>query len=202
MIANMAITLRLNLSAAQQARLRRLQLTFSEACNFVFPFVATHRCWNRVALHHLAYRAIRENFPELGSQMACNVIYSVSKTAKSVYQNPTSPYFVEKLEETPLPTLKFPSNTPVFLDRHTLSIRNDGISIFTLDGRLKFRIEISAEFEKRLFGQKIKEIILFKDKKSFAIQFHLAQKLTTSSVGQNVVASGQKPLALTEDSLV
>ncbi len=40
------------------------------------------KVWNRVALHHLMYRNLRDQFPEMGSQMVCNAIYSVSRTCR------------------------------------------------------------------------------------------------------------------------
>jgi hypothetical protein len=44
----------------------------------------------------MAYKPLRERFPQLGSQMACNVIYSVSRAARHVYQHPSSPYNVAR----------------------------------------------------------------------------------------------------------
>ncbi len=41
----------------------------SEACRAMVPFSRGHRCRNRVALHHLAYSAIRERFLAPGRQM-------------------------------------------------------------------------------------------------------------------------------------
>ena len=82
----MSSTLRIALNAApeQAARLEALQSMFAKACNSLAPLVQRTRCWNRVTLHHLAYRGLRDSFPTIGSQMACNVIYSVSRTCRIV----------------------------------------------------------------------------------------------------------------------
>lgn len=165
-------TFRLNLSPADNDRLQTLQFAFVEAFNHTFSLVVNHRCWNRVALHHFAYRTIRQKFPDLGSQLACNVIYFVSKTAKSIYQDPKSPYHIKKFGWEKPPTLKFPANSPVVLDRNTLSIKNSFASIFTLDGRIRFQLGTSVEIEKQLAQEKIKEILLYRDKKGFLMKFN------------------------------
>lgn len=69
----------LQTSQEQKARLHELQQLFARACNALAPTVRDSRCWNRVVLHHMTYKALREQFPALGSQMACNAIYSVGR---------------------------------------------------------------------------------------------------------------------------
>jgi len=76
----------LNATPQQFERLRSLQVAFAEVCNAIAPVVQRTRCWNRVALHHLVYRGMRERFPALGSQMICNAVYSVSRNARCVFQ--------------------------------------------------------------------------------------------------------------------
>ena len=44
------------LTAPRQAEaFGELARLFAEACNGMVPYVQEHRCWNRVALHHLVY---------------------------------------------------------------------------------------------------------------------------------------------------
>ena len=64
----------LNTTPEQYARLQALQTAFAQVCNALAPEVQRSRVWNRVALHHLHYRSLREKFPALGSQMVCNAI--------------------------------------------------------------------------------------------------------------------------------
>ena len=65
----------LHTSPEQAARLQALQTVFAQAGNSIAPLVQQTGIWNRVALHHLAYKALRAKYPAIGSQMACNVIY-------------------------------------------------------------------------------------------------------------------------------
>lgn len=161
-------------SEAQAQSLLRLQVVFAEACNALAPLVREHRCWNRVALHHLAYRQMREAFPGLGSQMICNAIYSVSRAARLVYQHPSSPWCIQGAAQRPLPLLRFSETAPVYFDRHTLSLRRGGVSMYTLDGRMLFEIELSPELEARFRNEKIREIILSRDVEGFFLCFTFA----------------------------
>ena len=150
----------LNTSPEQHARLRALRAVFARACNALAPQVQQSRVWNRVALHHLHYRTLRANFPELGSQMVCNAIYAVSKMSRLIYQAPASPFNVARRVGQPLPLLKFADNCPVYFDRHTLSLKPGQLSLFTMDGRMRFELQLEAE-KMALFEQaKLREIVL------------------------------------------
>lgn len=72
----------LDTSPEQTLRLQALQRAFAEVCNALAPRVQQTRTWNRVALHHMAYKQLRTQFPEIGSQMVCNAIYSVSRSCR------------------------------------------------------------------------------------------------------------------------
>ena len=169
----MTSQLAIALTAAPEPRQRLvdLQATFSQACNALAPIAAQQRCWNRVALHHLAYRALRERFPALGSQMACNAIYSVSRTARLVYQHPRSPCNLSRLGDQPLPVLHFLPTAPVYFDRHTLSLKNGRLSMFTLDGRLHFDLGLSDEAEHRFREEKLREVVLSRRGELFHLTF-------------------------------
>lgn len=155
-------TLRIPLHVApdQVARLQALQAGFARVCNALALLVQQTRVWNRVALHHLAYRQLREQFPEMGSQMVCNAIYSVSRTGRLVFQHPQSPSSLARLGERPLPLLKFADSCPVYFDRHTLSLKAGQLSMFTLDGRMRFQLALSAQDEERFHSQKLREVVL------------------------------------------
>lgn len=168
---NSKIVLRLNTDVVQTACLERLQSAFAEVCNVLGPIVKETRCWNRVALHHLTYHRLREQFPALGSQMVCNAIYSVSRSARLIYQSESSPWCIEKRPGLPLPLMRFASSAPVFFDRHTLSLKNDRLSMYTLDGRLRFDVDLNAEDEQRFREEKLKEILLTRDQAGFCLLF-------------------------------
>ena len=145
---------------AQVQRLLQLQQGFAQLCNALAPLVQQTRVWNRVALHHLAYRQLREAFPQMGSQMVCNAIYSVSRTCRLVFQSPSSPLHLDKLGDRPLPLLRFGANSPVYFDRHTLSIKAGQLSMFTLDGRMRFELALAPEVQQRFAQQKLREVVL------------------------------------------
>lgn len=157
---NFQLRVPLHTSPEQRARLCELRAVFARVCNALAPQVQQSRVWNRVALHHLHYRALREQFPELGSQMVCNAIYAVSKMARLIYQHPASPYNLSRRTGQPLPLLKFADSCPVYFDRHTMSIKPGQLSLYTMDGRMRF--ELSLEPEKlALFDQtRLREVVL------------------------------------------
>ena len=157
---NSVVRVPLNTSPEQFARLQALQSAFAEVCNALAPEVQRTRVWNRVALHHMHYRALREKFPALGSQMVCNAIYAVSRTSRMVFQMPASPFYLPKLGVKPLPLLQFANSCPVYFDRHTLSIKGSKLSLFTLDGRMHFELTL-PEAQLALFKvAKLREISL------------------------------------------
>jgi len=189
---NSIIRVPLNSSPEQFERLLALQAAFAEVCNALAPEVQRSKVWNRVALHHLHYRNLRERFPALGSQMICNAIYAVSRTSRLVFQTPASPFSLAKLGAKPLPLLNFANSCPVYFDRHTLSIKGTQLSLFTLDGRMHFELTLPAE-----------QLLLFKVAKLREISFtrrldnlfELSFWLDTTVVPQIVVTSSAAVLA-------
>jgi hypothetical protein len=151
-----------------------LRVVFAQVCNQLAPSVQQSRVWNRVALHHLHYRALRAQFPALGSQMVCNAIYAVSKMARLIYQHPQSPFNPALKPGAALPLLRFADSCPVYFDRHTLSIKPGQLSLFTMDGRMRFDLTLEPE-KLAVFEQaKLREIVLNERlDKVFELSFHL-----------------------------
>lgn len=168
------IHLSLTTTPEQLERLRALQAAFAGLCNALAPLVQQNRCWNRVALHHLAYRALREQFPQMGSQMVCNAIYSVSRSGRLVFQHPDSPWNVARRPDARLPLLRFLPSSPVYFDRHTLSIKDGQLSMYTLDGRMRFQLDLSSEDEALFHQSRLKEIVLSGDAQGYRLSFWLA----------------------------
>lgn len=163
---------KLNVSKEQQAKLLALCSEFARACNELAATVQQTKCWNRVALHHMTYRQLREAYPNLGSQMVCNVIYSVCRNARIVYQHPESPHNLAKLNGKPLPRIIFNQFSAVFFDKHTLSISNNKLSLFTLEGRMKFELNIPSDIEQKFRSETVKEISLqYKKNQQVILQF-------------------------------
>lgn len=165
------VVLNIVLTPDQTERLIHLQQMFAQACNHLSPIVQQTRCWNRVALHHMAYRGLRERFPALGSQMVCNAIYSVSRTCRALFQNPESPYSLQKLGSAALPQVLFLPQSPVYFDRHTLSLKNGRASMYTLDGRIKFNVELSDEQASHFRSSRLREIVMSAESTRLMLSF-------------------------------
>lgn len=157
---NFMLRIPLNTSPEQLVRLQALQVAFARVCNALAPTVQQTKVWNRVALHHLMYRNLRDRFPEMGSQMVCNAIYSVSRTCRVVFQHPQSPFNLARLGDKPLPLLRFSDNCPVYFDRHTLSVKAGQLSMYTLDGRMRFALALQPADEANFNEKKLREIVL------------------------------------------
>ena len=185
---NSVLQLTLNTTPEQVQRLRELQQAFAQVCNVLAPIARDTRCWNRVALHHMTYRSLREQFPQMGSQMVCNAIYSVSRTCRAVYQAPASPFNLARLGNGTLPLIRFAPTAPVYFDRHTLSIKDGHLSMFTLDGRMRFELNVSPEQERRFRDDKLAEIVLLSTGDAFRLVFSFidvgAADLPTDSVAE------------------
>ena len=157
---NFMLRIPLNTSPEQLVRLQALQAAFARVCNALAPTVQQTKVWNRVALHHLMYRSLRDQFPEMGSQMVCNAIYSVSRTCRVVFQHPQSPFNLARLGDKSLPLLRFSDNCPVYFDRHTLSVKAGQLSMYTLDGRMRFALALQPADETNFNEKKLREIVL------------------------------------------
>jgi hypothetical protein len=189
---NHSLRVTLKTTPEQTERLRALQVAFAEVCNAIAPVVQNTRCWNRVALHHLVYRNMRERFPTLGSQMICNAVYSVSRTARLVLQHPKSPWNVNARPGAPLPLLRFSPSAPVYFDRHTLSLKGGVLSMFTLDGRIRFDLRLAPADEARFQRQKLLEVVLLATAAGFDLTFQFANPRSTNNL-QKMSATGLLP---------
>ena len=162
-------------NADQISRLIALQALFSQACNAISPVAQQNRCWNRVALHHLVYHKMRQQFEQLGSQMICNAVYSVCRIYRLVYESPSSPFSLAIREGKELPLIKFLSNAPVYFDRHTLSIKGSVLSLYSLNGRVRFQLNLNQETLDQFEKQKLREIILTQDELQFNLGFAFSE---------------------------
>lgn len=173
---NFTVRVILNGTPEQLASLLALQRAFAQVCNALAPLVQQTRCWNRVTLHHLAYKSLREQFPAMGSQMVCNAIYSVSRTSRLVYQHPQSPFSLARLGDKPLPLLQFQETCPVYFDRHTLSVKDGHLSMYTLDGRIRFHLALQPDAEASFHEKKLREIVLARTPQDqFELSFWFSQ---------------------------
>ena len=190
---NSELRLPLKASPLHRQRLLALQHAFAQVCNSLAPMVQQTRCWNRVALHHMAYRSLRAQYPEMGSQMVCNAIYSVSRASRHVYQHPASVFNVARLGPRPLPTLRFRPDAPVYFDRHTLSIKSGQVSMYTLDGRIRFELALSEEDEQRFRTDKLRELVLKSEADEFILIFSFADASAEDTAPSPVLGDGDTP---------
>lgn len=191
---NSTVSVILNGTPEQLTSLLALQKAFAQVCNALAPLVQQTRCWNRVTLHHLAYKGLREQFPSIGSQMVCNAIYSVSRTGRLVYQHPHSPFSLARLGDKPLPLLNFLDTCPVYFDRHTLSVKDGHLSMYTLDGRIRFHLALQPEAEASFHQQKLREIVLARNPQNqFELSFWFSQPQNEQSAPAAGHDSGEIP---------
>jgi len=136
-------SIRLNVDPEQAAALMALQSAYADACNRLVPTVVEHRCWNRVALHHLAYARLRKETP-LGAQMVCNAIFSVCKAYKAQ----------KKLgrirKDAPVPAVHF-NRASVHFDKRTYAIHGERLSLYTLSGRITVTL-VTGEHQRRIMA--------------------------------------------------
>ncbi|HSI53068.1 MAG: hypothetical protein ACAH21_15815 [Ramlibacter sp.] len=187
---NSSLCVALTTSPEQAQRLQALQAAFADVCNALAPMVQEHKCWNRVTLHHLAYKSLREQFPAIGSQMICNAIYSVSLTGRMVFQHPASPYHHAKLAGKRLPLLRFSESSPVYFDRHTLSLKAGVLSIYTLGGRMRCELILNRKDELNFHEKKLREVVLSRRADGvFELMFHFVE----ASEGEATAKAGVSP---------
>lgn len=166
-----SLSIPLSTSPVQVEKLIALQEAFALVCNTLAPVVRDTRCWSRVALHHMMYRTLREQFPLVGSQMVCNAIYSVSRTSRLIFQSEQSPFHVQHFPDKALPLLQFLPTAPVYFDRHTVSIKPGALSMYTLDGRMRFEVNLSPEDMLRFKTAKLHEVVLNRLNERFVLNF-------------------------------
>ena len=171
------LSIPLTTTAEQLEKLVALQNAFALVCNALAPVVRDTRCWSRVALHHMMYRSLREQFPQIGSQMVCNAIYSVSRTSRLIFQSEQSPFNIQRYADKNLPLLQFLPTAPVYFDRHTLSIKPGSLSMYTLDGRMRFEVNLSAEDLVRFKTLKLSEVVLNLTNEIYTLNFSFADEL-------------------------
>jgi hypothetical protein len=179
---NSMVSIWLNTTPEQSARLRALQIAFAEVCNALVPTVRETRIWNRVTLHHMTYKTLRERFPALGSQMVCNAIYSVSRSCRMVFQTAGSPFHLSVLGDKPLPMMRFMDTSPVYFDRHTLSLKSGQVSMYTLDGRMRFQLTLRPEDEAAFHQRKLVEIVLKRSGEAFLLNFRFGEAMGAENV--------------------
>ncbi|WP_293932384.1 hypothetical protein [Iodobacter sp.] len=102
--------------------------------------------------------------------MACNAIYAICRAYRTLYEHPLSKW-KNLPSDVALPHLHFLPSAPVYFDRHTLSIKDNTLSMFTLEGRLRFQLQLPLEVTERFASQRLREIILLQINQQFVLNF-------------------------------
>jgi IS605 OrfB family transposase len=131
------VSLSLAPAVEQAQKLAAMQSAFSAACEFVATVAAQERVTNRVRLHHLAYYAVRERFPALGSQLTCNAIAVTAQSLKA-----------HRANGRPWVAVRRRRAASVHLDARTFRLVGRMASIFTMAGRELVPIRL-GEFQRR-----------------------------------------------------
>jgi hypothetical protein len=80
-----------------------------------------------------------------------------------------------------LPLMQFTNSCPVYFDRHTLSIKDDKLSMFTLDGRMHFHLTLQKEQLMLFKVAKLREISLtYRTDGLYQLTFNLDQQKVLS----------------------
>lgn len=154
------IALKLTISEHQRQLLSELQELFAAACNQVAAAAVSEKERNRVKLHHLCYRSLRQSLPKLGAQMCCN---AVAKTAVAL-----------AAQKRPKQVL-FKQGCSIHFDKRTYSLKNQVLSLFTPSGRIRVPLEISPFHQTYLdFGIPKEAELVCRGKRWF---FHLVLDL-------------------------
>lgn len=141
----LTISIKLKTGIDDRRKLFNLREVFCSTCNTLVPYVREARCWNRVALHNLAYSKIRATPSEearLGSQMVCNAIFTVCKA----YKNKN----IQKGQE--VPEIKFHKNRSIHFDKRTYSLKGESVSLYTLEGRITLPM-LLGDFQRQYFAR-------------------------------------------------
>lgn len=192
-----AVSLKLVSTTEQSAALIALADAFAAACNAIVPFTIEHRCWNRVALHHLAYYHVRELLPTLGSQMVCQAVHRVADAYKTLKANKGI------AKDKPVPAITF-KPTSVNFDKRTYSISGDTLSLFTLDGRVKVPFICGKHQRNLLASGKPKEAKLIYREGAWYFNLVIDIADATPSTGGSVMGCdvGENNLAATSTGKV
>jgi putative transposase len=192
----------LDTTREQGQALAAVRAAYAEACNRLAPAVIEHRCWNRVALHNLAYSRLRAE-THLGSQMTCNAIFSVCKA----YQAQKALGRIKS--NAPVPVIRF-ERASVHYDKRTYTLKGDSVSLYTLAGRITVAMRLGEHQRRILQSGKPKEaeLLVRKGKWFFnlIIETEDPQELTCGpvmgvDVGENTLAATSTGKVLGGESL-
>lgn len=120
------VVVKLAVTPEQSEALAATQRAFADACNRISGRALAETCFNRVSLHHICYYDVRAASP-LGSQMVCQAVRKVSAAYRALRSRGGR-------AEAPL---RWDRGTSVHYDKRTYRLVSDGVSLYTLSGRVR-----------------------------------------------------------------
>lgn len=72
--------------------------------------------------------------------------------------------------------MRFNANSPVYFDRHSISLKNNSLSIYTLEGRIRFQLALKEEDERRFFNNKLREIVMASAPHGYCLSFWFSDR--------------------------
>jgi len=99
-----------------------------------------------------------------------------------VFQTAGSPFHMSVLGDKPLPMMRFMDTSPVYFDRHTLSLKSGQVSMYTLDGRMRFKLTLRPEDEAAFHQRKLVEVVLKKSGEAFFLNFRFGEAMGAENV--------------------
>ena len=65
----------------------------------------------------------------------------------------------------------FAESAPVFFDRHTLTVKPGQLSLFSMEGRLRFQLELDEQFTQYFARLRLREVVLLGKGGQYRLQF-------------------------------
>jgi len=94
--------------------------------------------------------------------------------------------------------MRFLETSPVYFDRHTLSLKAGQVSMYTLDGRMRFELALQAADAEAFHHRKLYEIILQREPVGHFLSFRFGE----AAGAENLVVADNNPDTLPEYVLI
>lgn len=75
-----------------------------------------------------------------------------------------------------VPQIRFVESAPVYFDRHTLTLKPGLLSLFSMEGRLRFQLQLDQPFTERFARLRLREVMLLCREGQFGLQFSFLEE--------------------------
>jgi IS605 OrfB family transposase len=196
------IPLNLKVTKDQSTGLKELQVRFSKACSLVSSIAKENKEKNKVKLHHLSYYPVREQIPEIGSDMVDRAIQRVCGAYSALFAREP------KLRKDEWPSLSYKTNSSIDYSDccYRILTKEDTVSLFVSKdtGRIKVPFLLGKVQSQTLRTGKIKQATLISKGKKWYL--NVCVELTDPPVVQGTtvlgVDIGENNLAVTSNGTI